>query len=176
MFKDNDGHPIKNPVIHFDELDKIFQKNNRDSPETVFYAILEKNTSKRFYDQFIDASGINYIFTANTVESIPAPFLSRLKVFNIEEYTKEQLFTVLDSFYKTWLDSNNMQVEFLPEQLDEEIKESILEISENDTRSINDAIETIYEQMMIMDKNCSKPIALFSSRQKKYSQRKMETT
>ena len=89
MFKNDEHGPLKNPLIHFDELDKIHSKQNY-SIETVFYSILERNTARRFFDNFIginvDASGVNYIFTANTLENIPAPIINRLKVFQIQDY------------------------------------------------------------------------------------------
>ena len=68
MFADDDGHPVKNPIVHFDELDKI-DSSSKYTIETIFYSILEKSTAKNFKDNFfcveVDASGINYIFTAN---------------------------------------------------------------------------------------------------------------
>lgn len=73
MYGDNDGSPTQNPIIIFDELDKI-QKGGHDCVEPVFYSLLEKGTAKYFYENFlgmnIDASGINYIFTANSIENI----------------------------------------------------------------------------------------------------------
>ena len=39
MFAGNDNKPVKNPIIHFDELDKINQEE-KHSVETIFYSIL----------------------------------------------------------------------------------------------------------------------------------------
>ena len=102
MFAGNDNKPVKNPIIHFDELDKIHQ-DEKYSIETIFYSILEKNTAKQFRDNFfgvdVDASGINYIFTANSLKTVPVPIVNRLKIFHIPDYTEEQFKTsVLDNF------------------------------------------------------------------------------
>lgn len=169
MFRNSEHGPLKNPVIHFDELDKIHTKENY-SIETVFYAILEKNTARRFYDNFIelnvDASGVNYIFTANTLEKIPAPIISRLRVFQIADYTHEQLKEcVIDSFYQNWLINNNMEKEYLPAKLSDDIKEQILQESNDDPRNIEDAINLVFNRTMRTDDRTGHKIALFSAKE-----------
>ena len=169
MFKNDEHGPLKNPIIHFDELDKIHSEENY-SIETVFYSILEKNTARRFFDNFIginvDASGVNYIFTANTLENIPAPIINRLRVFQIPDYTHEQLKScVIDSFYQNWLIYNNMEKEFLPAVLSDEIKEEILAESNDDPRNIEDAINLVFNRTMRVDDKTGHVIALFSPKE-----------
>ena len=169
MFKNDKHGPLKNPLIHFDELDKIHPDENY-SIETVFYSILEKNTARRFYDNFIalnvDASGINYVFTANTLENIPKPIINRLKIFQIPDYTHEQLKEiVIDNFYKNWLKNNDMEQEFLPEVLSEEIKDQILNECHDDPRSIDDAITMIFTRTLTIDRESGHKIALFSPKE-----------
>ncbi len=169
MFKNDKHGPLKNPLIHFDELDKIHPDENY-SIETVFYSILEKNTARRFYDAFIalnvDASGINYVFTANSLENIPKPIINRLKIFQIPDYTHEQLKEiVIDNFYKNWLKNNDMEQEFLPEVLSEEIKDQILNECHDDPRSIDDAITMIFTRTLTIDRESGHKIALFSPKE-----------
>lgn len=159
--------PLKNPVIHFDELDKVKGDQNY-SVETLFYSILERSTARRFFDNYIginvDASGINYIFTANKLEGIPAPIINRLRVFNIENYTHEQLKNcVIDSCYKAWLRNNEMEAEWLPKVLSSPIKERILEECHDDPRSIEDAITSVFAATLREDSETGHKIALFSS-------------
>ena len=166
MFAEDDGHPIKNPIVHFDELDKI-KTNSVNSVETLFYSILEKSTSKHFTDNFfgleVDASGINYIFTANSLDSIPKPILNRLRIFEIPDYTEDQFKTVvIDSFYENWLDINNLKREFFPEVLSDEIKDEIIKLSKCDPRSINDAFTKLFAETMRVDDKTGEKIALFS--------------
>ena len=114
----------------------------------------------------VDASGINYIFTANTLKNIPAPIISRLKVFQIADYTHEQLLgPVLDSFYSNWLINNNMQADFLPAVLSEEIKEHILELSNDDPRCIEDSIARVFNDTLHQDQKTGCHIALFSPKE-----------
>lgn len=166
MFSDKDGHPLKNPIIHLDELDKIKHEATY-SVESVFYSMLEKSNSKRFFDNYIginvDASGINYIFTANHLETIPEAIINRLKVFKIADYTYKQLKdNVLNNFYEKWLSNNNMRREFLPAVLSEEIKERILDYCHSDTRSIEDALVQVYNDTCTTDPESKQQIALFS--------------
>ncbi len=166
MFKNSEHGPLKNPLIHFDELDKI-DSDEAHSIETVFYSLLEKNTARRFFDNFlginVDASGINYIFTANTLENIPSPIINRLKIFQIQDYTHEQLKeNVIDSFYQNWLTNNAMEREFLPAVLSDEIKEAILEESNNDPRKIEDAITLVFTKTLRTDDKSGHNVALFS--------------
>lgn len=169
MFGTDEHGPIKNPLIHFDELDKI-NSNENHSIETVFYSILEKNTARSFFDNFIginvDASGVNYIFTANTLKNIPAPIINRLRVFQIPDYTHDQLKEyVIDNFYQNWLNYNDMEREFLPEVLSDEIKEEILKECNDDTRNIEDSINLIFTKTMQTDNKTGHTIALFSPRE-----------
>ncbi len=168
MFAENKGQgPLKNPVIHFDELDKV-KGDQAFTVETLFYSILERSTARRFFDNYIginvDASGINYIFTANKLEGIPAPIINRLRVFKIENYTHEQLKDyVIDNCYKAWLRNNEMEAEWLPKVLSSSIKERILEECHDDPRSIEDAITSVFAATLREDSETGHKIALFSS-------------
>ena len=166
MFSGEDNHPLKNPVIQFDELDKI-KKNDSFSTETIFYSILEKANSRSFYDNYIgmniDASGINYIFTANSLDNISSPIINRLKIFKIDDYTHEQLIeNVTGSIYSKWLENEKMKREYLPEELSTEIKEKIIRYSNDDPRSIEDSIIRVLNETLTYDEESEPPIALFS--------------
>ena len=114
----------------------------------------------------VDASGVNYIFTANTLEKIPKPIVNRLKVFLIPDYTHEQLKgCVIDNFYRNWLCNNGMEQEYLPEILSDEIKELILRKCNDDPRSIEDAINLVFSETLADDEKTGHKIALFSPEQ-----------
>ena len=73
------------PVVVIDEVDKI-----RDSQYPVLPVLLdlfEPQTARFFKDEFFemqfDASRIIFVLTANSLEGVPAPLLSRLEVFDI---------------------------------------------------------------------------------------------
>ncbi len=169
MFADDDGHPVKNPIVHFDELDKI-DSSSKYTIETIFYSILEKSTAKNFKDNFfgveVDASGINYIFTANSLETIPKPILNRLRIFEIPDYTEDQLRdVVIDNFYQNWLKNNCLKKDCFPEVLSDEIKDKIINLCHCDTRSINDAFTELFAKTMRIDDKTGEKIALFSDKE-----------
>ena len=165
ILSDADDRPTVNPFIHFDELDKI--NHNDNSCQNVFFSILEQASSRCFRDNYlgveIDASHVNYVFSANSLETLSKPLINRLKVFHIPNYTNEQLKNVLDNYYENWLDNNNMKREFLPCKLSEEIKERIIHLSHGDTRAIRDALMTVFEETLHYDDANKIKIALFSS-------------
>ena len=73
------------PVVVIDEVDKI-----RDSQYPVLPVLLdlfEPHKARCFKDEFFemqfDASRIIFVLTANSLEGVPAPLISRLEVFDI---------------------------------------------------------------------------------------------
>lgn len=86
--------PVANPVVFLDELDKV-RGDERYDPLGALYSLLEIESSKKFEDQSIpgihfDCSHIRWLLACNTTNSIPAPILSRVHVFEIPELTQSQ--------------------------------------------------------------------------------------
>jgi ATP-dependent Lon protease len=77
---------LANPVILLDELDKVSGGSNFDVLGAM-YALLEPGTARRFKDEAVqlemDASRILWIATANDLDNITDPILSRLQTFII---------------------------------------------------------------------------------------------
>jgi len=93
-----------NPFVVFDEIEKMNGAREYD-PYGSLYTLFEEESAKSFKDEFIpdlsfDASKINFIATANSIETIPEPILSRLTVIQIDSLEKEQAETVVKSIYK----------------------------------------------------------------------------
>lgn len=82
------------PLIVLDEIDKANQ-DARSDPLGPLYSLLEPRTSGAYRDEYagfpIDASKFFWLATANDVRNIPAPLLSRFKVFQIEEPSLAQI-------------------------------------------------------------------------------------
>ncbi len=84
-----------NPVILFDELDKL-TKDAHGDPTSAMLEVLDIEQNNSFRDNFIeipvDLSECLFIATANTTETIPAPLLDRLEVIQMDSYSdKEKL-------------------------------------------------------------------------------------
>ena len=91
-----------NPVIVLDEIDKA-STDDRHSPLGALYSLLEPSTAQRFCDEMIgipiDARAIIWIATANSLEAIPKPLLTRFQVVRIQEPTQEQMPAVLSNVW-----------------------------------------------------------------------------
>lgn len=89
-----------NPLVVLDELDKI-PRDNRWPADGPLYRLLERATAKTFRDEFLDieldVSRFLWIATANTLDAIPAPLLSRLDVVRGADPTREQMAAIADS-------------------------------------------------------------------------------
>ncbi len=82
-----------NPVILFDELDKL-TKDMHGDPTSAMLEVLDVEQNATFRDNFIeipvDLSECMFIATANTTETIPAPLLDRLEVINMDSYSDRE--------------------------------------------------------------------------------------
>jgi len=91
-----DSMPLGNPVIVLDEMDKE-GTDSRFPLSTVLLPILEKATAKRFSDEFVrgmtwDISYVSFFATANGLQGISDPLLSRFQVMQITPPTEQQKF------------------------------------------------------------------------------------
>lgn len=82
-----------NPVILFDELDKL-TKDSHGDPTSAMLEVLDVEQNGTFRDNFIeipvDLSECMFIATANTTETIPAPLLDRLEVITMDSYSDRE--------------------------------------------------------------------------------------
>ena len=95
--------PKANPVVVLDELDKTEQVRQYD-PLAALYTLLERRSARSFTDLSIrdfaiDASHINWIATANSVDGIPSPLLSRLTVLHVHAPTPDQVARIAQNIY-----------------------------------------------------------------------------
>lgn len=96
--------PAANPVVFVDELDKP-NGDERFNPISPLYTLLEPHSARAFEDLSIpglqvDVSHVRWIFSANSVEKIPEPILSRMVVFEIEPPTTEQMREIMQTIAK----------------------------------------------------------------------------
>lgn len=85
-----------NPFFLFDEIEKA-QRSGHDALHDVhglLLSYLESETNKTIEDDYVgcsmDMSGVNYVFAANSVDDLPAAFMSRVDVYNIPDLTEDQ--------------------------------------------------------------------------------------
>ena len=87
---------LGNPIIVLDEIDK--EGRDRKYPlNSVLLPLLEKATAQRFSDEFLrgmtwDISYVSFFATANGLQGISDPLLSRFQVMEVTPPTEQQKF------------------------------------------------------------------------------------
>lgn len=121
--------PVLNPVLILDELDKV-SATMQFSPLSALLSLLEKRDAERFRDAFfgvpVDASGIQFLATANDRYAIPGPLLSRFEVFTVADYTPDQFIdVVIPNIYSEWI--REFHDGTFPESLPQPMRHAIAE-------------------------------------------------
>jgi ATP-dependent Lon protease len=121
--------PVGNPIFLIDEIDKAFG-SSRYSPLAPFYSLLERHSAAKFKDEALeielDASRVIWMATANYVDFIPDPILSRMRVVNIPKPNEEQMGVILNSIYATFRSSKSYGKLF-----DEVLKDDVIALLVN---------------------------------------------
>ena len=121
---------VANPIIQLDEIDKMSAQTGYD-PFGPLYPLLEYNTAAEFIDEFVgipmDCSYVNWIATANTLSTIPAPILDRFEVITVPNPSKEQMVDITKSVYNDIInDPKHPWGKRFHEQLDNSIIDNLV--------------------------------------------------
>lgn len=93
------------PVTMLDEVDKI--SNSSQSPIVpVLLELFEEVSAKRFRDEAMevrmDLGGVIFIATANDIDAIPKPLMSRLRVVDVRSPSQDERFRIAKSMSKPY--------------------------------------------------------------------------
>ncbi|MCP1167139.1 MULTISPECIES: AAA family ATPase [Limimaricola] len=85
---------LLNPAIILDELDKAYTSRNGSVQESLL-PLLEPTEAVHYHERFlasaVNASHINWLFTANSLDRITAPLLSRCDVYEMPTPSREHV-------------------------------------------------------------------------------------
>lgn len=104
LIKEVTKHRINNPVVVFDEIDKVASDagTRQGNIVPVLLEILDPNQNKRFYDQFLemyfDLSNVWFVATANYEDKISEPLKDRFEIIKIPDYQEEEKLAILDNY------------------------------------------------------------------------------
>lgn len=104
-----------NPLILIDEIDKI-GGDHRYDPLGSLYQLLEKETAVNFIDEGLETpvncGFIIWVATANELQHIPEPILSRFAVIEVRQPNPSQMKKVLQSIYRKMLREHDWGAKF----------------------------------------------------------------
>ncbi|MGR3592513.1 MAG: AAA family ATPase [Limimaricola soesokkakensis] len=106
---------VLNPLIVLDELDKAQTSHNGSIQESLL-PLLEPLEAGHYHERYlasaVDASHLNWIFTANTLERITVPLLSRCDVFEMPQPDVAHVAPLARSILRAHADSLGLQPGF----------------------------------------------------------------
>lgn len=84
---------VNNPLMLLDEIDKLGNDYKGD-PASAMLEVLDSEQNSKFRDHYIelpiDLSGVLFLATANSVQTIPRPLLDRMELIEVTSYTENE--------------------------------------------------------------------------------------
>ena len=122
-------HRTGNPIAVIDEIEKASPDPRHGDPVAALLAFLEPSTAAAYWDRcllaHVDLSHVSWLFTANSLDGLPAPLRSRLDIFEVRGPGPEHFPVLLTNLMRELAADWNVPPHLLP-HLEEEA-EALLE-------------------------------------------------
>lgn len=94
---------IMNPIMYFDELDKVSETNGGQDIFSVLSNVTDPTINDNFSDNYfrgltVDLSKVFYIFTFNDISKINKVLLDRLNVIYVDNPTNKEKMVILEQY------------------------------------------------------------------------------
>jgi len=143
------GH-YANPLVLLDEIDKV-SMDARYNPMGPIYGLLEGHTAARFRDEYMrvamDVSGINWMLTANALDTVPLPIRSRTRIYTIPEPNFRQRRAIVGQMYHLLRAKHDWGRRFDP-VLDDDVADFLAE-APGSTRDVRATLMRAFERASV---------------------------
>lgn len=136
-----------NPVVIIDEVEKACASNMGD-PVATLLDMLEPSTAARYFDGClaaeIDLSHVNWVLTANRIDGLPAPLLSRVDIIEVAGPGPSHAEMILAALWRDVAHSAGLPPSALP-RIEVAAETALLRLFRNtrSVRRLRRAIETL---------------------------------
>ena len=136
-----------NPVVVIDEVEKAACGENGD-PVATLLGMFERSTAARYFDGSlaaeIDLSHVNWVLTANRIDRLPAPLLSRVEVIEVAGPGPDHAAMVLATLWRDVAQDVGLPPSALP-RIEAGAETALLRLFRNtrSVRRLRRAIETL---------------------------------
>jgi len=138
---------VYNPIIILEELDKAAKNHYNGNIFTPLFELLEKRSASIFYENGlatnIDFSYVNLIATANNISEVNFGILNRFKIFEINEPKDIDMFNIVNSIYKDYIEEDIFKNLTINEEGIRSISNACVISKIKNIRSISKMIEDI---------------------------------